>query len=158
MKDYLKNLDINIDKKRLLQQALEIDDYHTFEDPLTGNKISNWQIKKINDGYGWEISEKIKHKFNLRDCRPRFYMQEAHSIIPFHKDRGTMCSINVLLSDGLAPITFRDVKLYYNTALLNTQQEHAVYNEAHDRILYKISIFDKSYQDMYDILPYKVSI
>lgn len=157
MNNYLKNIETRIDYKELMIQALETNEYEIFIDPLNGNLIKNWQIKKITDGYGYEISELFKKQFNLKDCRPRFYIQKPNSTIPFHVDRGTLCSLNILLSDNLAPITFKSGNIYYKSALLNTQEPHAVYTGAETRILYKISIFDKTYQELRDVLPSKLS-
>lgn len=156
MNNFLTNIEVEFDRDKLIAQALETDEYETFIDPLNGNPITNWQIKKITHGYGLQIAEKFKIQFALKDCRPRFYIQEPHSVIPFHVDRGTLCSLNILLSENLAPITFRTGDVYYKSALLNTQELHAVRTGSERRLLYKISVFDKTYQELRDVLPSKL--
>lgn len=157
MNNFLTNIEVEFDRDRLLSQSLEIEEYETFTDPLNGNKITNWQIKKITNGYGYEIAESFKKQFGLKDCRPRFYIQAPHSVIPFHVDRGTLCSLNILLSEDLTPITFKSGNVYYKSALLNTQELHAVRTGTERRVLYKISVFDKTYQELRDVLPSKLS-
>ena len=150
-------IEVEFDESRLIDQALNVKGYETFLDPKNGNAMSEWQICRISSGYGYEIAESFKKQFDLKDCRPRFYIQESHSVIPFHVDRGTLCSLNIVLSDDPAPITFRTGDIYYKSALLNTQEYHAVRNGPERRILYKISIFDRSYGDMLNVLPSKLS-
>ena len=156
VREYIKNIEIIIDEKLLLSQALDELDYKIYVDPITGKEISGWKIKRVNDGYGHQIAESFKIHFDIKDCRPRFYLQEPYSVIPFHVDRGTLCSLNILLSDNLTPITFENEDVYYKSALLNTQKLHAVRTGSERRILYKISIFDKTYQELRDVLPYKL--
>ena len=152
------NIDIDYNKDLLLEQANILLGYEKFLDPVNDSPVNGWLIKRISDGYGLKISNFIKDYFNLKDCRPRFYIQEAGVSIPFHKDRGTLCSFNFLLSESLDPITFRNRSVTYKTALLNTSIDHAVINPKSKRLLFKISVFDKSFEEIKNVLPSKLQI
>jgi hypothetical protein len=151
-------IDVDFDKEKLIAQANILSGYNTFIDPANNRPINGWLIKKISSGYGLEISDYLKDYFQLSDCRPRFYIQEAGVSIPFHKDRGTLCSFNFVLSDHLDPISFRDRTVTYKTALLNTSIDHAVINPKSKRLLFKVSIFDKSFEEIKNVLPSKLQI
>jgi hypothetical protein len=152
----LIDFDLDFDKERLLAQANILSGYQTFIDPANNRPIHGWMIKPVSDGYGLEISNFLKDKFQLTDCRPRFYIQEAGINIPFHKDRHTLCSFNFLLSDDLAPISFIGRTVTYKTAVLNTSIAHAVINPKSKRILFKVSVFDKSFEEIKNVLPSKL--
>lgn len=146
------------DRVSLYNEACDLKGYETFIDPKTQLPIHGWLIKRIDSGYGSIISNFFKNYFQLKDCRPRFYIQEVGVSIPFHKDRGTQCSFNFVLTDDPDPITFRDETLIYTTALLNTSVDHAVLNPKKKRILFKLSIFDKSFDEIKNVLPSKLQI
>lgn len=148
--------DFDFDKEKLMAQADIVSGYEPFIDPANNLPIDGWLIKRISSGYGFEISNYLKDYFQCNECRPRFYIQEAGVSIPFHKDRGTLCSFNFLLSDHLDPISFRDRTVTYRTALLNTSIDHAVINPKSKRILFKVSIFDKSFDEIKNVLPLKL--
>jgi hypothetical protein len=154
----LIDLNFDFDKDRLLSQANIVSGYQPFIDPANGGAVNGWLIKRVTDGYGLEISNFLKDYFHLTECRPRFYIQEAGVSIPFHKDRGTLCSFNFLLSDDLDPISFRHRTATYKTALLNTSVDHAVLNPKNKRILFKVSVFDKSFQEIINVLPSKLQL
>jgi hypothetical protein len=152
MLDNLFELQIDIDTEKLLQEANNPTDFYNFIDPLHKNSIDGWKIKHINHGYGFELSTFIADKFKLGICKPRFYRQEVGVTIHYHKDRGTLCSFNFLLSDNLDAISFKEGDVVYKNALLNTQVMHAVISPKTERILYKVSVFDKSYDSVKNTL------
>jgi len=145
MLDNLFELQVNIDIRKLLREANDLTDFYNFIDPLHKNSVNGWKIKHIKHGYGFELSAFIADKFKLGVCKPRFYRQEAGITIPYHTDRGTLCSFNFLLSENLDAISFKEGDVVYKNALLNTQAMHAVISPKSERILYKISVFEKSY-------------
>jgi hypothetical protein len=152
----LINIDIEFNANLLLDEAQLTDGYTTFIDPKTNNPINGWLIKRISSGYAFDLSNYLKDRFKLNDCRPRFYIQEPGISIPFHTDRGTKCSFNFVLSDNPDPISFRDRTVIYKTALLNTSIEHAVLNPKTKRILFKVSVLDKTFKEIRDVLPLKL--
>jgi len=148
--------DFDFDKELLLTQASDMEGYEPFVDPLNGDVFDGWAIKRVNTGYAQELSDHFQKLFDLKDCRPRFYIQRPGFSLGFHKDRGTLCSFNFLLSDNLDVINFREFDCYYKTGLLNTQVEHAVLNVSSDRLLFKISVFDKTFEEISDVLFHKL--
>lgn len=151
--EYLYRFNFVFDKDKLLEQGNDNNGYETFEDPIEKGKFLNyWQIKKVNTGYAGELALFFKNLLNLTDIRPRFYIQKAGSSLGWHIDRNTLCSINIVLSDDPDPISFEYGTELYTIALLNTQKTHAVFNVTSDRLLFKLSIFDKSYDDVKHIL------
>lgn len=160
MNNKIVHLDFDFDTERLKSQAFEEKGYEVFSDPWKKSdfSFSGWQLKHVTDGYGMEISNYIKEMFSLEECKPRFYIQEPGFTIPFHKDRGTTCSFNFILSEELDPIAFEDEEVYYRNALLNTQVKHAVLSPKNTRYLFKISVFDKSFEEIKNVLPSKLQI
>ena len=66
-----------------------------------------------------------------------------------------MCSINYVLSNTDDKVTFKSFEESYRCALLNVQEEHSVTNLKEDRLLFKVSIFDKTYNEVLQILKTK---
>ena len=102
---------------------------------------NGWLIGETVKGYEEvnRLVEYTKYKLGDVDIRPRFF-------VPEHKDIGTECAINILLSDDCAPITYKDFgDIYYKCALINTQETHCVNTDV-ERILFKLSIMDMKYE------------
>jgi hypothetical protein len=77
---------------------------------------------------------------------PRFYYQKKGFKLRLHTDRGTQCSINLVLTEDPDPIYFEnDKEVYYKVGLLNTSERHGVI-ATKDRYLYKISFPDTSFE------------
>ncbi|SVE20997.1 uncharacterized protein METZ01_LOCUS473851, partial [marine metagenome] len=66
-------------------------------------------IKLTNQRYAKQIADLFGKLLELPawDGTPIFYIQHAGYRFPFHQDRKTQCSINVLLDENPDPITFR---------------------------------------------------
>lgn len=111
--------------------------------------VDNWNIIRVDH---FEYSKKICDDLGISG-EPRFYELLPHTVLPQHKDHGTQCSVNVLLLGTEAPVCFEGDKYFnYKSCLLNTQVEHGVTNGDQSRILFKISIKDKSYGQVKEIL------
>ena len=109
---------------------------------------NGWLIGETVKGYEEvnRLVEYTKSKLGDVDIRPRFYVQKKDVFVPEHKDIGTECAINILLSDDCAPITYKDFgDIYYKCALINTQETHCVNTDV-ERILFKLSIMDMKYE------------
>lgn len=143
--------DYSFDQERLIDEAMDLDDYNPFVDPKNGNILDYWLTKNINSGYAKEISDNFADFLSTK-IKPRFYYQKAGYSLPFHKDRGTMCSINFVLSEARDMISFKDYDIFYRIAILDTQVEHAVLNPESDRLLFKLSITDLKFIDVVNIL------
>lgn len=142
--------DFDYDHDLLMQHALE-DGYTNFVDPKGGKVFDNWFIKHVSSGYGKTISDMFEQMFQC-EVRPRFYIQNPGWSLGFHRDRGTQCAINIVLQGEDDKITFRgyglEESISYKVALLNVQDEHAVLEPKSKRYLFKMSIFDKTYQEI----------
>jgi hypothetical protein len=158
MSIYLLEINAKFNRKELFKEANVLEGYQTFIDPKKNNPIHGLFIKKISDGYGLELSESIQNYFNLIDCRPRFFIQNAGCDLPYHTDRGTLCSFNFILSEDPDPILFYNKKFFYKNALINTSMMHAVIQTKRKRILFKLSVFDKSFNEIKDLLPIELTL
>ena len=116
-------------------------------------QVNDWSIVKVDsDSY----IDRIKFDLKIPNAKPRFYLLKANSSLPKHIDFNTKCSINVILSEtDVAPIIIEDVEYSYSQCLLNTQRQHYVVNGPEDRLLFKMSILDQEFKEVYqNILPY----
>tara|TARA_B100002019_G_scaffold194251_1_gene168209 strand:+ start:423 stop:884 length:462 start_codon:yes stop_codon:yes gene_type:complete len=121
-----------------------------------GKSVKYWRVIRLDDlksdivdNYCRQFAE----RYNISGkVDGRFYRLVANTVLPWHIDSGTKCSINFLLSGKTAPIIFKSGTYHYKQALLNTTIEHSVRNGPVDRILFKISIFDMSYEKVAKIL------
>jgi len=150
--------EFDYNKELLLAEANDMNGYEPFIDPLNGDVFNGWMIKRVNTGYAQEMSDYFQNLFESKDCKPRFYIQEPGFSLPFHRDRGTLCSFNFLLSENPDVINFRKFNYTYRIGLLNTQAEHAVLNVTSKRVLLKISVFDKTFDQIGSILPTKLRL
>ena len=145
----LTYLNYDLDLPYLLTLAENIkQDANPYKDPRYEKALETWKILKYTDPY----IEKIMKDFNIEGS-PRFYWQEANSVLPMHTDNGTTCSINFVLTEDPAPITIEDKEYYYKQALLDTTRRHGVTTQGSERILLKISIFDTPYETVAENLP-----
>ena len=156
MNSELIDLNVELNKELLLEEANVLHGYTTFIDPITRQPVDGWKVKLVSQGYALKVTNILKYRFNIKKCQPWFYIQEPTMDVPFHVDRGTLCSFNFLLSENLDPISFRDKTVFYKNGFLNTTVEHAVLNPQSKRILFKVSIFDRRFDEIKDILPQKL--
>lgn len=116
--------------------------FQAYNDPR--GVLDNFQIVRTEFAYAEELCQ----LFDIK-ARPRFYILKANSVLPPHQDLGTLCSINVLLSSkNPAPVNYDAKEYYYKNALLNTQNMHGVVTNNEDRLLFKLSVFDESYESV----------
>lgn len=149
----ITHLNYDFDKELLLQQAEEAKENAVeFSVP----KYPHIQFK------GWDIGhytspyiEKIMKDFGVIG-KPRFYWMAPFVQIPTHTDDGTLCSLNFILTENAAPITIGGEQHIYQAVLLDTTVPHSVVNEEHERIMLKISIFDKTYEEVDAKIPFKL--
>lgn len=152
--DFIYPVSLVYDHEVLLSESM-INGYDTYVDPISDSRVEGWLIRKVTSGYAMSLCKNFADMIESTDCRPRFYILEPGHSIVFHKDRGTLCSLNIILSGSDDPISFRDFNISYKMALLNTQKEHAVISPSSQRILFKLSIFDKTFDEVRDILSSK---
>ena len=86
-----------------------------------------------------------------KNLRASYYLQEAGHEVPWHKDDGPLCSLNLKLK-GDAPIRFEDEDIYYNCILFDSTVRHMVPATDTDRLILKISVLDRTYKEIwYDL-------
>ena len=62
---------------------------------------------------------------------------------------------NLILNENPAPVTMENVDIFYTQALLNTTVPHSITNGPEERVLLKISIFDKTFNEVAQKINYK---
>ena len=116
----------------------------------------------------WLVSYKPKSDYIskiMKDLnivgKPRFYYMKPNFTLKPHKDFGTECGVNILLSDESVPINIEGVDYHYSQALINLKKEHSVVNDGKERVLLKFSIPDKPFEQVAKeinyVVPYDLS-
>lgn len=148
----LIHLNYTVDKETLLKEAIQSKDNAVAytDSRYPDMRLDDWLINHYNS----QNIIKIMNDLEVTG-KPRYYYLQPHAHIPEHVDNGTKCSINIILTEHAAPITFGDKDYYYDTILLNTTLPHSVTNNEHERIMLKISIFDESYEDLANRIKYR---
>jgi hypothetical protein len=139
------HLNYKIDKNLLLQEANSVKDQAVgyTDSRYPGLKIDDWLVGHHHSDY----IQKIMDDFRIKG-KPRFYWLKAYAVIPEHVDNGTLCGLNFILTEGASPITFGDKNYRYDSVLINTTIPHSVKNNEHERIMFKISIFDQKFEEV----------
>ena len=165
----IHRFDFGVNKERLLKE-LKSEILMPFVDPKTKIQLDFLNIQFTKKRYANQVADLFRNVLGLGhlDARPIFYIQQAGYRFPFHQDRKTECSINVLLDENPDPITFRveehdnnmesidsDIDEHYEIALINTQNWHGVMPPTTTRHLFKVSIFDKTYEECLEIIKAK---
>ena len=88
-----------------------------------------------------------------KNLRVSYYLQEAGHEVPWHKDDGPLCSLNLLIK-GTAPIRFEDEDIYYECMLFDSTIRHMVPATDIDRLILKMSVLDRSYEDVKNDLAF----
>ena len=146
-------MNYNYDKIRLLEIAdrAKLDAKPYGDDPrYPGQFMQEWLISQFTDKY----IESIINDFEV-EGRPRFYWLAPNTVLPNHVDHNTTCSINFILSDEPAPVTVEGCAYTYEVALLNTSVLHSVTNGNKERLLFKISIFNETFEELAKRIKFK---
>lgn len=148
----LIHLDYPLDKALLLEEAIRAKaSASAHKDPRYPDmNFDHWLISHHTSEY----IQKIMDDFEIKG-KPRFFWLEPFAVIPEHTDNGTTCSLNFLLNDDPAAITINGKDYFYTSVLLNTTAPHSVTNNHTERLLFKISLFDESYEELAKRLKYK---
>lgn len=155
MNKFIHNINIEYDKNALMAEAALID-FAPFKLPKAYGSwfdyTPTWLQGIVNEGNITKevakIGKLISHRIGTNDIRPRFYKQQENTELPMHSDNGTLCSINIILSEESAPIIFENGGSYnYDCAILNIQERHSVPAYHKERFLLKYSIFDINYEE-----------
>lgn len=141
----LLHLNYKIDKKLLVDEAyrLKSEAKEYTDSRYPGLKMDYWLISHCAHDY----INGILNDFQING-KPRFYWLKPFATVPEHVDNGTKCSLNFILTDNASPITFGDKDYYYESILVNTTRPHKVVNNENLRLLFKISIFDQTFEQV----------
>lgn len=151
--DPVVHLDYPLDLKLMLAEATAAKQFAQpySDDPrYPGQQLNEWLISRYNSDY----IQQLINDFNVKG-KPRFYWLEPNFVLPEHVDHNTTCSLNFVLSDEAAPVTVGGKDYYYKMALLNTSVPHSVTNGPKERLLFKVSIFDESFEDVAKRIKFK---
>lgn len=148
----LIHLHYKVDKARLLVEAetAKQNAKGYTDSRYPGVQLDEWLMGHHCSDYISEIMKDLEI-----EGKPRFYWLMPNAVIPEHIDNGTLCSINIILTDDAAPIKFGDKEYYYQTILLNTTLPHSVVNNEHERIMLKISIFNETYEQLANRIKFR---
>ena len=140
-------IEFDVDKEWLLDKALQCTRkqfYHhgNKEERVEGYTYAHIRFPEL-DAIAGNHGLNLKGKYNMK-----FVYIAPHAVIDWHKDWGTQCAFNWIINGNTAAIRYRDRPYVYRSALINTQEEHMVKNNDKERIIFKISIFDRSYEEM----------
>ena len=154
------NLDLSYSTRMLREEAMLVH-YKPFE---TGRKTGSWfdhaptwLIGRVNDSRlcteVHRLKRLIEKVVGTGDAKPRYYRQKKSSEVPWHSDMNTKCCVNIILSDEAAPIVFEEVgEISYKCALLDSTKSHMVPRFEAERLLLKVSIFARTYEEARDAL------
>lgn len=140
-------IEFDVDTEWLLDKALKCERkqfYHhgREEERIEGYKFAHVSYPELHVLASHKALD-IKAKYNMK-----FVYIAPNTTIGWHKDWGTKCAYNWVINGNTAAIRYRDRPYSYKSAIINTQEEHMVRNNDKERILFKISIFDKSYEEI----------
>tara|TARA_B110000858_G_C17604630_1_gene381629 strand:+ start:87 stop:557 length:471 start_codon:yes stop_codon:yes gene_type:complete len=151
----LIHLDYPLDKENLLEEASKIKaDAKPYTDPRYTSSLDTWLSHSHHTS---PYIEKVMQDFRVEGVA-NFYWQEPNSVLPMHTDYNTTCSLNFVLTPNPASIIINNIEYEYKQALLDTTQLHGVTTGDEERILFKISLFDKSFSEYSKQLPYNGSL
>ena len=146
------NIEYDFDNELLLSELFN-QKQNNYSDPKHGT-ADNWKIANEKLEIATAEMEHFCNVYSLPLGKPRYYILKENSVLLPHIDYNTTCSINHVLSDDPAPVSFPGIGDFkYKTAILNTTIKHGVMNLGKkDRYLYKISFFDISYEEVCECL------
>jgi hypothetical protein len=139
------HLNYKIDKQLLLKEAQAVKNLATSytDSRYPDLKMDDWLVGHHSSEY----VEQVMRDFGIKG-KPRFYWLQPYAVIPEHVDNGTLCGLNFILTDQASPITFGDKNYFYEAILVNTSLPHSVINNEYERIMFKISIFDETFDQV----------
>jgi hypothetical protein len=139
------HLNYKIDKNQLLKEAAEIKKSAVAytDSRYPDLKLEDWLINHHSSEY----VNKIMKDFGVIG-KPRFYWLKPYAVIPEHIDNGTLCGLNFILTNHASPITLNNKDYFYESVLVNTTIPHSVTNNEYERIMFKISISNESFEQV----------
>jgi len=141
----LLHLNYELDKSLILKESEEAKKERRFYTDTRYPKrlYIEWLLSLYKGKYMYKVMKDFEVK-----GQPKFYWLKANYTLPTHVDNGTTCSLNFLLSEDNTAVIINGKEYFYKNALLNTQQPHSVKNGNKERLLFKISIFNESFESV----------
>ena len=88
-------------------------------------------------------------KVESKDLRCDFFLTKPGGFLPKHVDPRSRVAILVPLTQNTGPLVVENKEYLYQTAvLLNTQREHEVKSPTEDRLMFRIGIHDKYFEEL----------
>lgn len=143
--EFIFGFDYNFDRNLLLKEFQKLTGNLTeFTDNGLPGKISKL---KILENFHFDYIDQLNSLFNIKS-EAKFYVVKSGEDFDLHVDYLPLCSINILLSGNPAPVYIGGKNYFYKNCVLNVQKPHGVFNNTEDRILFKLSIFDYSFEEV----------
>jgi hypothetical protein len=118
-------------------------DGKTTKNTLSGLKVfGSQEYNKDTSSLLMQEAKRFCNHYGITDdIFAQFMWVDKDFNLSWHIDDATKCrsSVNIILTDDAAPVTFREGNFYYKCAALDVMQEHAVFNKDKERILMRIS-------------------
>ena len=142
---FIYGFDYEFDRSLLLGEFQKLTgDLTEFTDTGLPGKISKL---KILEDFHFDYLDYLNNLFDIKS-EAKFYVVKSGEDFDLHVDSLPLCSINVLLSGNPAPVYIGGKNYFYKNCVLNVKKPHGVFNNTEDRILFKLSIFDYSFEEV----------
>ncbi len=150
MNTHLIPISYPLDEKKFIEAYSQYaSKAEAYSDPRIETPVEHWKILRFDP----TRVQNILNDLNVEGSTSIYLLEKNKSLKP-HKDYETQCSLNFILGDDEpAPVIIEGREYFYKQCLLNTQRLHWVKNGNRDRLLFKISIFDMSFEEVAQRIP-----
>ena len=142
-------------EKNCFPIAFDLDKEFLFEKALQKPRKVFYFEGKARDNYYYApfepewLKDYIQKSFGLKGrWNMKFVYIPSGVVLDWHVDKGTKCAINWLINNSSASIEFKNGKYQYESAIIDTSKEHRVVDLAGERILFKVSCWDMTYNEL----------
>lgn len=143
--DFIMGFNFDFDKQKLLDQYRKnLDNSSNFD--ADGLPVSIPKIQ-FQEDFEFDYADLLMDYFGVKG-EAKYYTVKKGSDFDLHVDTLPLCSINVLLSGNPAPVYIGGKNYLYRNCVLNIKQPHGVFMNDEERILFKISIFDYTFEEV----------
>ena len=143
--DYIFGFDFNFDKQKLLQQyEKNLQNSKNFNDDGLPVSIPKLQLQ---EDFEFDYAQELMVFFGITG-EAKYYTVKKDCDFDLHVDTLPQCSINVLVSDNPAPVFIGGKNYMYQNCVLNVKKPHGVFTNDENRILFKISIFEHTFEEV----------
>jgi len=143
--EYIFGFDFKFDKQKLLEQyqknLIESKNFNDNGLPISVPKL------QLQEGFEFDYAKELMDFFEI-DGEAKYYTLKKDCEFDLHVDTLPKCSVNVLVSENPAPVFIGGKNYLYHNCVLNVKKPHGVFKNTEDRILFKISIFNNTYEEV----------